>query len=374
MATALEQFQQGFKIGEYIQNAPQRQTLANLGLEQQQFGFDQQKRAAELAKRDDAQAQVLQRMQYMNRIAKGLRQIPRENRYQAAQQYLPQLEALGITQDQISQGDFEDAPLDQFIGYTDQLITDPSKLTAAQRQFASLTEGLTPEQKRQAQLQELGIRQDPLRKRELDLREKIEERQKTKLSSTGEKELISAQNQAIELGQQSREFEFLINDFQRNVAKLPGGARGQLIKWADSLFGTQDEFTEFRRRFNKVRLAEGLKYLPPGPATDKDVEIALSGVPDEMSSPEQVVLFLQGSKRLADFAKGYNDFKSDYLSKKGNTKGLNKAWERTKVFASNLDEGGANISVAEIYETAQAEGISVEEVMELIGVTDELIK
>ncbi|MCH8329306.1 MAG: hypothetical protein IIB81_02855, partial [Nanoarchaeota archaeon] len=154
-------------------------------------------------------------------------------------------------------------------------------------------------------------------------------------------------------------------DFERIQAELPAGASQSFSESLKSILGTQDDVTEFRRRFNKVRLSEGLKSLPPGPATDKDVEEAFKGVPKENASPQQVASFLRGAARLARFDAGFNQFKADFISKNSTAKNLNKNWRKT--IESPVAKRG--ITVAEIYETAQNRNITPEEVAERLGVT-----
>jgi hypothetical protein len=132
--------------------------------------------------------------------------------------------------------------------------------------------------------------------------------------------------------------------------------------------GTQDDVSELKRRFNQVRLSEGLKNLPPGPATDRDVQEAFKGVPKENASPEQVTSFLRGASRLARFEAGYNQYKSDYISRNSTGKGLNQGWRRSV----NVPKLKREVSIAEIYETAQNRGVTPEQILEQLGIEDKL--
>lgn len=158
------------------------------------------------------------------------------------------------------------------------------------------------------------------------------------LSSTSEKALIDSQDKFYQSSTQSREYEVLADDYDDSLASGSVATFGEFIK---GVTGTQDEATELRRRFNKVRLGEALKYLPPGPATDRDVSEAFKGVPKENASPEQVRSFLRGAAKMAKIDAEYQEFKANYISENDNTKGLVKAWK-------DAADGGEIASINEL--------------------------
>lgn len=215
--------------------------------------------------------------------------------------------------------------------------------------------------------QDAGAAQDrSLRERQIALSEASEARQGQKLSAGLEKALLSAQERTVAAQRSANEFDVLAGDFER--LNLEGGLASTFSESLKGILGTQDDVSEFRRRFNKVRLSEGLKNLPPGPATDRDVQEAFKGVPKDNASAAQVASFLRGAARLSRFEAGFNQFKSDFISGKSTGKGLNRAWR--KPIESPLLK--RNISIAEIYETAQNRSITPEEVAQQLGVSGEL--
>ena len=164
-----------------------------------------------------------------------------------------------------------------------------------------------------------------LREQELALKQQTEKRQATKLSAASEKALIESQDKALQASQNATEFDILANQLERS--DLPGGVVSSFEEGVARFLGTQDEATELRRRYNKVRLSEGLKNLPPGPATDRDVQEAFKGVPEENAPASQMVSFLRGAAKMAKFDQAWNEFKSKYISANNNTKGLIPAWK-----------------------------------------------
>jgi len=54
--------------------------------------------------------------------------------------------------------------------------------------------------------------------------------------------------------------------------------------------------------------------LPPGVATDKDIELALKGIPPENANAATLASFLRGSAKLQDIDSAINNAKTDWLS------------------------------------------------------------
>ena len=215
-----------------------------------------------------------------------------------------------------------------------------------------------------AEQQKLNLRQQEIdqRSKAFQLDQQKEARAAGKLSAGLEKALLTAQDRTVEAQRNSNEFEVLAGDFER--IGIEGGAASTFTEFLKGVLGTQDDVSEFKRRFNKVRLSEGLKNLPPGPATDRDVQEAFKGVPKDNASPEQVASFLRGAARLARFEAGFNQFKSDFISDKRTAAGLNKEW-RKQVESPVLKR---KVSIAEIYETAQNRGVTPEEIKAQLGI------
>jgi hypothetical protein len=57
-----------------------------------------------------------------------------------------------------------------------------------------------------------------------------------------------------------------------------------------------------------------IKSLPPGVATDKDIELALKGIPPETANSATLASFLRGTAKLQDIDSAINNAKTDWLS------------------------------------------------------------
>lgn len=328
MVDALNRLLGGIQAGEFIRQAPMRQRQSELALQSQEQSLRNQALSQQQGIQDRDQAQALKRMQILNNAGRAIKSLPFQNRAGAFEQMVPRLQEFGIDTSQF-QTDFSDDDLNQFIASTDAFIKSPSTLSEFQR--------------RSLDLQEKRLTQPTANERDLKTYQRLREEnpedaeafgrdvgllpKDEKLSSTGEKALIAAQDSYFKGQKDAREYELLANDFERAMEELPSGVALTFQQFIESLGGTQDEQTELRRRFNSVRLSEALVNLPPGPATDRDVEEAFKGVPKENASPEQIIMFLRGSAKLKALDNEFNLFKADFISENNNTKGLLKAWQ-----------------------------------------------
>lgn len=208
----------------------------------------------------------------------------------------------------------------------------------------------------------LRIRDQSLRERQLQLQQQAEDRQSTKLSAGLEKVLLTSQDATVTSQRKANKFDLLANDFEK--LKIQGGLKSTAEESLKSLLGTQDAISEFRRQVNETRMSEAIKLLPPGAASDADIRLVTSTQINANASAEQTAAYLRGAAKISRIEAGYNQFKSDFISNKSTGKGLNQAW-RTKVNAPTLKR---DVSVAELYETAQNRGTTPEDIANQLGI------
>ena len=145
---------------------------------------------------------------------------------------------------------------------------------------------------------------------------------------------------------------------------VASGVVASLSEFAKSALGTEDAVTQLRTNYNAVRASQAVNNLPPGPASDKDIALALSGFPKPNASPKTIVSFLRGSAKLARADAAYNQFKADFISKTGSPRDLNKEWRTGK----DSPELGKKVTMGDIYITAQNKNLTPEEVMDKLGI------
>lgn len=156
------------------------------------------------------------------------------------------------------------------------------------------------------------------------------------LSAFAEKRLGEFSDAAISADRQASKFEILASDFEKSGIK--GGLVGQGGAWSEAvkdLTGNQDEISELRREFNKIRASEVVNNLPPGAASDADIALALSGFPTDKANSTQVASFLRGVAKLKKFEARFNSFKANFVSERGTERGLLDAWKSSQGSSSN---------------------------------------
>ena len=186
--------------------------------------------------------------------------------------------------------------------------------------------GITEYQQEQINLERDKI---ALRERELEQRKELAT---TKLSSGIEKRLSNSIDRAIEAESNVRSYNALADDF--NKLNVAGGLRAS---WGESLkdiTGNQDAVTDLRKKFNAIKSSQVVNNLPPGAASDTDIALALSGFPSDRASGPQIERFLMGLSKIEEQAAAFENWRADYISEKGNEKGLLKAWKNSDEYSA----------------------------------------
>lgn len=106
------------------------------------------------------------------------------------------------------------------------------------------------------------------------------------------------------------------NDLARRL-EAEGGGYGAATSARDYLnkaLGTQSSLTQLRQEYTRIRNSAAVKSLPPGPATDKDIELALKGIPPENADARTMASFLRGMAKLQDIEASVSNAKTDWLA------------------------------------------------------------
>jgi len=160
---------------------------------------------------------------------------------------------------------------------------------------------------------------------------------------------LGATQKAAELSQLAADFEA--------APEVKAGARATFDETAKKFFGEQDAVTALRERFRGARNVQALRNLPPGPATDKDIELALSGFPADNASKENIASFLRGQVKIQALDAAYQRFKVDYLDKNKTLRGINEAWrgDAERVFGEIQKEIGRPLNTSYTIQDYEAE-------------------
>lgn len=171
-------------------------------------------------------------------------------------------------------------------------------------------------------------------------------RQKGYISRAGEelpvfmqKTLDKAQTDSFNSYNSSDSLVNLADNYAQNKGELGGGLFGSAQEAFKEFVGSEDEFSAIKKSYARLKNAQVIKSLPQGPATDRDIAIFSKGFPGENADPEYIESFLRGMAK-AEYINGrFNEFKAQYISENGDTRGMVNAWkDASKGIKGEIDQ------------------------------------
>lgn len=108
-------------------------------------------------------------------------------------------------------------------------------------------------------------------------------------------------------------------DLATRLEKQGGGygAASTISEWLKSATGNQDALSQMRAEYTRLRNAQAIKMLPPGPATDKDIQIAMKGFPSESADAQTMASFLRGMAKLNQYNSATEGAKAEWVNSVG---------------------------------------------------------
>ena len=147
---------------------------------------------------------------------------------------------------------------------------------------------------------------------------------------------LGDRNAIREATQKSRDYEDQATH-ARNVANQykamapMAGAAGEIkTKWM-KFMGNQDDAQLLKTNFTALRNTLVMANLPPGVASDKDIEIAMSGYPDASWSGEKIEQFMRGMAKVSALRAEQENARANYmLANQGLDVGFSDEWLETQ--------------------------------------------
>lgn len=154
-----------------------------------------------------------------------------------------------------------------------------------------------------------------------------------KLSAFAEKAIADSAD-AANVSRSSAAKYTALADNLRKASDMKGGLQGKWGEWIKEQTGNQDELTALRKEALGITNSEAIASLPPGPATDRDIEMAKAPFPTEKSDPKYVADWLSAVSRLQQKKAEYAEFKADFIARNGTVRGdgksLSAAWKESQ--------------------------------------------
>lgn len=175
------------------------------------------------------------------------------------------------------------------------------------------------------------------------------------LSPQVQKRLSVAIDETVNAERNVGKFEQLASEFERS--DFTPGVAGTLGEKLKELTGEQDAISSLRREFNAVKASQVVSNLPPGAASDKDIELATSGFPTDRANKEQLASFLRGLAKLQKLNAEFNGFKADHISDTGSERGMLKAWKQREPVPQSSSPASQQSSAPSITTQAQFDAL-----------------
>lgn len=156
------------------------------------------------------------------------------------------------------------------------------------------------------------------------------------LSSTEQQILDDATTQAGKLESQLASISKLQQGFERLASEgTQAGYLGRAGEFFKKALGTEDPITLLRKEFEQLNMTGAINNLPPGVASDKDIELVMSPLPQSTSNPAYIAAYLRGLKKIRAIDLARLRYKSRYMSLPNQTggyglEGFENAWQTNR--------------------------------------------
>lgn len=141
-----------------------------------------------------------------------------------------------------------------------------------------------------------------------------------------QKELNKTQEIAMTAENSVADIENLVAEIEANP--WSGGIPANISEGIKGATGGRDLMSYVKMKVTDLRTEKALGKLPPGSASDIDVQNAFRTVPNENSSSAYILRWLKDVQRIDRRRAAFNNFKSTYISENGNTAGMLKEWKK----------------------------------------------
>lgn len=151
-----------------------------------------------------------------------------------------------------------------------------------------------------------------------------------KADATTTKQYKSNSDGIKDVNANSLSYNEILSDLEANP--FSGGAGATIEQSLKDRSGLRNKVSQIKTATSAAALREALGFLPPGPATDKDMEQALKTVPPDNASSAEWTEWLTKVMRLANVSKEYYKVYNKHITDNNSIIGFDPdaAWEQAK--------------------------------------------
>ncbi len=121
-----------------------------------------------------------------------------------------------------------------------------------------------------------------------------------------------------------------------------GGTTAELYK---GIVGAQGDVSLWKSNFTRLINSEVVNNLPPGVASDKDIELIKSGFPKNNWDKDTLVRWLQAYRKVTDYTSNRDAYRASHIEQTGNQTGWEQGFKdsykpTTSASTANTSSGG----------------------------------
>lgn len=131
----------------------------------------------------------------------------------------------------------------------------------------------------------------------------------------------TAMTNAVISAEGARQLATRANGLADRIETAPigfGGVFATLKEAGAGAFGKQDAVSALRKEYQTLIVSQAVANLPPGPASDKDIKLAMSGFPKSNANAATMASFLRGMGKLQTIRANRDQARADWISENGN--------------------------------------------------------
>ena len=125
--------------------------------------------------------------------------------------------------------------------------------------------------------------------------------------------------------------------------------------WLRNATGNQDAWTQARQEYVRLRNTQAIKSLPPGPATDRDIELALKGFPPDNADSKTIASFLRGMAKMQQYEAVAESAKSEWVNSVGS---LGRATKDIQIGGVQVPKGTTYVDFARQFMDQRAQDLA----------------
>ena len=107
----------------------------------------------------------------------------------------------------------------------------------------------------------------------------------------------------------------LATNLEQLTQEIPSGLRAQIAESIKGIVGEEDVVTLLRTQAQALRIGIAVANLPPGPASDKDIKLVLSGTLDANANPKTLAEYARGVAKLAKMESRFHSDQAAWINK-----------------------------------------------------------